>query len=61
MFRRLQRRKLHQQVPSSGLGAYGMALEMTIAEGGTGFYLQNARPHIVKSEADAGKHRRHER
>jgi hypothetical protein len=34
----------------SGLKSYGMALEMTIAEDATGFYLQNVRPHIVKSE-----------
>ena len=36
--------------PSSGLSSYGMALEMTIAEDGTGFYLQNVRPHVVKWE-----------
>jgi poly-gamma-glutamate capsule biosynthesis protein CapA/YwtB (metallophosphatase superfamily) len=38
----------------TGLKSYGMALEMTIAQDATGFYLQNARPHIVKSETRLG-------
>jgi poly-gamma-glutamate synthesis protein (capsule biosynthesis protein) len=40
--------------PAAGLKSYGMALEMTIAEDRTGFYLQNVRPHIVKCEIHSG-------